>query len=319
MLDPVSAFDNGQIDEGALGQLGYHDSDADGIPDPIDTAPAIALSLEQHANGRPSVQGIVSDEPHPTQSTRPTTINTIAKVEYRADGGAWTPLPTKDGAYGGADEQIATTLPLYDGNHSVDFRAVNSIGAASPLFSRNVTVAGVGAQPDYQANVQKFTNSTTITMTLAAPAGATIQISEDPFFTGATWVPVQASASWQIKSADGGHTLYFRFRDSAGIESPLFARTILLDRTAPKGAALIHGNDQPWVELLAQDDVSGVVAVQISDETQQGAWQPFQPTMPLAQGAKHVEVRFRDAAGNISAAISARNSNQLYLPLVGRP
>jgi hypothetical protein len=319
MLDPVSAFANGQIDEGALGQLGYHDSDADGILDPVDTVPALELSVEQHGNGRPSVQGSANDEPYPTQSTRPTTINTIAKIEYRADGGAWSPLPTKDGTYGSVEEQVAATLPLYDGNHSVDVRAVNSIGAASPLSSQNVTVVGVGAQPDYQANVQKLSNSTTITLTLAAPAGAAVQISEDPFFTGAAWAPVQANASWQIDSVDGEHTLYIRYRDSAGLESPSFVSTILLDRTAPKGAALIHGNEQLWVELLAQDDVSGVVAVQLSDETQQGAWQPFQPTMPLAQGAKHVEVRFRDAAGNVSAAIPARNSDQIYLPLVGRP
>jgi len=40
MLEPIEAYAAGQIDPSALGQVGYHDSDGNGIPDPLDTKPA---------------------------------------------------------------------------------------------------------------------------------------------------------------------------------------------------------------------------------------------------------------------------------------
>ncbi len=40
-----------------------------------------------------------------------------------------------DGAYDDAAEEILATLPLYDGQHSIDLRALNSVGAVSPLFA----------------------------------------------------------------------------------------------------------------------------------------------------------------------------------------
>ncbi|HEX5688430.1 MAG TPA: hypothetical protein VFX76_00410, partial [Roseiflexaceae bacterium] len=306
MLDPVSAFAGSQIDDAALAQVGYRDSDSDGLPDPLDTTPQLTLTVDQLASGRPTVSGQAVDQPFPSTLAQPATINTIARVEYRVNGGAWWALPAQDGAFDNAIEALAAPLPLYDGQHSVDFRAVNSRGALSTVLSRSVTVAGVGVQPAYAVDATRFTNSTAITLTLQAPAGSMAQVSEDPLFANAQWRLATAISNWQLGAVDGTHSLYVRFRDAAGIESPPFVQTVVFDRTAPSGTALLHGTEQPWLELLAQDSGSGVVAVQLNTDALTDEWHSFQHAMSLPEGAKDVTVRFRDAAGNISDPIKAQ-------------
>jgi hypothetical protein len=315
MLEPIAAFPGGQIDASALGQIGYRDSDDDTLPDPLDTVPVLQMTFTQPASGRPAVTGSAADQPYLSTSEAPVTINTIAHVEYRVDGGAWAVLPAADGAYDSAEENITTTLPLYDGSHKLDLRAINSVGAASPLISRNVTVAGVGAQPSFAIKAPKLSNSAAITLTLAAPASAAAQISEDPSFAGAAWAPVTASTSWDLTPVDGEHTLYIRFRDNKGIESPAFAQSVMLDRTAPSGRALLHGDNT--LEQQAEDTGSGVASVEVGG-SEPGAWQPFRPTLPIPHGLKDVQVRFRDAAGNVSSPVSASSNTMIYLPVIIR-
>jgi hypothetical protein len=152
---------------------------------------------------------------------------------------------------------------------------------------------------------------------LAAPAGSSVQIGEDPFFGGAAWAPSAPSAAWHLSAPDGAHTLYVRFRDSNGLESPPIARAVLLDRAAPDGRALLHTDAAPWIELHAQDSVSGVAAVQLTFG-EQGAsdWQPFQQRLELPLGTSSVQVRLRDAAGNVSDLLPAQAMSSVFLPLV---
>ncbi|MFL5806506.1 MAG: hypothetical protein ACJ8CR_32865 [Roseiflexaceae bacterium] len=316
MLDPVPAYIGGQVDASALGQIGYRDSENDGLPDPLDTAPVLQATIVRPPNaGRPVVAGWAIDQPYPSHFEPPATINAIERVEYRVDSGDWIALPAADGIYDSASESITTTLPLYDGQHGVELRAINSVGAASPLVRKSVTVNGVGAAPDYGAKTPQLSNSTKITLALVAPAGSSAQISEDPFFIGSAWVPAAANVGVRLSATDGPHNLYVRFRDGSGLESPPFSRTVTLDRQAPSGHALIHGGAAPWVEIQAEDSVSGVAAVQIDDDVSTGAWQPFQQSLPIGRNRIRIQVRLRDAAGNISKPIPIQSSG-IYLPLI---
>ncbi|HEU5103597.1 MAG TPA: hypothetical protein VFU22_31490, partial [Roseiflexaceae bacterium] len=319
MLEPVVAYAQGAIDASALGQVGYRDSDGDHAPDPLDTKPALDVTINQPSAGRPSIAATAVDQPFPSPAGQPVTINDITQIEYRTDGGPWISLPPADGAYDSSTESANSSLPLYDGQHTIEFRAINSTGAASPVTSSSVVVAGVGSAPQYSASVPELANTDTITVALSAPTDSTVQISEDPFFSNARWAPANSSTGWEFDQTDGQRTLYIRFRDAAGLESPSLARSLLLDRVAPTGRVILRDNPTPQLEIQAQDALSGVVEMQIISGSAAGEWRAYQSSLPLAPApasAENVHIRLRDAAGNVSQPLSA--SSSLYLPIVIR-
>jgi hypothetical protein len=319
MLEPLSAYAEGAIDSSALGQIGYRDSDANGMADPIDTKPTADFLIQQPGGGRPTVAATATDQPFPSPAGQPVTINTITRIEYRSNGGQWTALPPDDGAYDGSTETANGTLPIYDGQHSLEFRAINTIGAASQLTTASITVTGVGPEPAYAASVPALANTSVVTVELGAPAGSAVQISEDPFFANARWTALAPTMLWRFDLHDGERALYVRFRDAAGIESPPFARTLLLDRTAPTGRALLRETPTPQLEIQAQDAVSGVAMMQISADGRAGEWQAYKSSLPLALAIAdtgQIQIRLRDAAGNISQAFSV--ANPVYLPIAIR-
>jgi hypothetical protein len=320
MLEPLEAYSAEAIDSSALGQVGYRDSDGDSIPDPLDTKPTADILVRQLSEGgRPTVTASAIDQPYPSPAGQPVTINHIAQIEYRADGGQWIALPPSDGAYDGSAESASATLPLYDGQHTVDFRALNSAGAATPLTTASVNVTGVGSAPPYAAKAPELANTDAITVELAAPAGSAVQISEDPFFGGASWAPATPSALWHFDQHDGKHTLYIRFRDSAAIESPPLAHTLLLDRAAPTGRVLLRESPTPQLEIQAQDALSGVAQMQIISDGNPGEWQAYQSSLPITHSiaaAGRIQIRLRDGAGNASQALSI--AGPVYLPIVIR-
>jgi hypothetical protein len=319
MLEPLVAYSQGAIDASALGQVGYRDSDGDGTPDPLDTKPNIEVTIKQASGGRPTIAATAADQPFPSLAGQPVTINDVTQIEYRADGGPWISLPPADGVYDSSTEATNAILPLYDGQHAVDFRAINSVGAASSITSSSINVAGVGPAPLYSASVPQLANTDTITVGLSAPAGSMVQISEEPFFGNASWLPAIPTAQWRFNQTDGQRTLYIRFRDSAGLESPPLTRTLLLDRVAPTGRILLRDNPAPELEIQAQDALSGVAEMQIISGSGVGEWRAYQSSLPLTlapASADQIQIRLRDGAGNVSQPLSV--SNSVYLPLIIR-
>ncbi len=318
MLEPLAAYPANAIDDSALGQIGYRDSDGNGTPDPIDTKPAADVLLNQPGgSGRPIVNVKAIDQPFPSPAGQSVTINTITRIEYRADGGQWVALPPSDGTYDSSTESANATLPLYDGQHNLEFRAINSIGASSSVTNASVYVAGVEPAPAYAVSLPALSNTAAITIAIAAPAGSMAQISEDPFFTNAQWTAAVPALNWQFGQDDGERTIYIRFRDSAAIDSPPFMRSLLLDRTAPTGHATMHEKPTPEIEIQAHDAVSGVNSMQIISDGIASTWQPYQNSLLLTQAiaaAGHLQIRLRDTAGNMSQPLSV--ASPIYLPLV---
>lgn len=316
MQDALPSYENKQIDDTALGQLGYRDADGDHILDPVDTAPNVQVEWAQSGTARPMVSGQAIDQPLPSVRQATVTINHIDRVEYRVNGGAWMWLPAADGSYSDASEAISVTLPLYDGQYAVELRAVNSVGNASAIVQRNVTISGVGADPGYALSAPHISNTATITLGLHAPANTQVQISENPAFANATWQAAQADLPWQL-SGEGSHTLYVRFQDANGIVSPVYTASTLLDTEPPNGVAIIRAGAPPLLQLDASDNESGVAAFQITfNNSTSSDWQPFQPTMTLPDQTQSVQVLLRDSAGNVSSPLVAQNnSHAIFLPL----
>jgi hypothetical protein len=132
MRGQVWPYGEGAVDEYARGQVGWRDSDGDGILDPVDTTLSIVGADYVTDPERPNVltfTGGVEDSPYPSPFRRSTLINTIEQVQYRVAGGKWTDAQPADGAFDTyAETFIFTTPPLPTGDQTVEMRVSDSAG-----------------------------------------------------------------------------------------------------------------------------------------------------------------------------------------------
>jgi hypothetical protein len=195
-----------------------------------------------------------------------------------------------------------------------------------------------------------FTNDTAVRLTLGSrPGAAQMQVSNDGGFGAAAWEPYSTHKGWtitQYMSYTIPRVVYARFKDVGGAVSPVYQDDIILDVTPPTGAfqILLPESDRPThamaspllgatahytvylpvamsaacvdcirvgIELTANDDLSGVGEVRISNNDAQfrgAAWQTFAAHKDwwLARvGTTTVYVQYRDNAGNTSPVYSA--------------
>lgn len=152
--EPDIMVRGGSIGVYSRGQIGWRDSDGNGIIDPMDTFPVTVINPVSGSNPS-TVTGAASERPllneWNSSSYGDVSINTISSVEYRLDGGAWMLAAASDGLFNSADESFSITLPqLSPGTHTVEARAVNSIGNTELLPASTVvtiTSGFVGGQP----------------------------------------------------------------------------------------------------------------------------------------------------------------------------
>ncbi|XXX81335.1 hypothetical protein WMF30_21475 [Sorangium sp. So ce134] len=163
----------------------------------------------------------------------------------------------------------------------------------------------------------RYTSSTSVTLTLAAPAGATqMRLSND----GATygpWEPFSTTKAHNLASGDGAKTVLVQF-GSGGVATPGYeTASITLDTAAPTGASIVINGGaadtatrQVVLTLDATDALSPVAKVRLKNES--GAWGDWQPvtasvwwTLSDGYGQKTVSAQFQDSAGNTSSVVSA--------------
>jgi hypothetical protein len=132
MRGQPSPYRTGAIDEYARGQIGWRDSDGDGILDPMDTALSVSSADYVTDPEQPNVltfTGRVQDDPYPSPLRRSTTINSIVQVQYRVLDGPWTDAQPDDGAFDTYTESFTfTTSPLPTGDLTVELRVFDSAG-----------------------------------------------------------------------------------------------------------------------------------------------------------------------------------------------
>lgn len=125
-------YQTGAIDEYARGQVGWRDSDRDGILDPMDTTLSVSSAdyvIDAELPNVLTFSGRVQDEPYPSPLRRSTTINSIEQVQYRVESGAWINAQPVDGAFDTYIEDITfTTSPLPTGDLTLELRVVDSAG-----------------------------------------------------------------------------------------------------------------------------------------------------------------------------------------------
>ena len=131
-----------QIEVSARKQLGWSDSDSDGILDVLDTVPTVTL-IQQDA----SWTGTAKESPLPNQNPfaaeNSISLNTITDVQYRVDQGEWVSATPQDSSFDEPEEAFTLDFivtDLAEGDHTVEIKAQNTVGNWSHTESVTFTI-----------------------------------------------------------------------------------------------------------------------------------------------------------------------------------
>jgi hypothetical protein len=184
------------LDPYGAGQVGWWDTDGDGLQDVIDTSPTTLLepySPDPTASHELTFGGLAFDVPignlNPA-SWNPNvdmTVNTIPSVLFRVDGGAWAAATPTDGAFDDSLEYYTfTTPPLDPGIHVIEATSLNSVGNYAVAGAVDtVTVLDWADVPDpasiyttdlHRSNPNPSGGATGISYDLAEPATVSLAI-----------------------------------------------------------------------------------------------------------------------------------------------
>lgn len=159
------------ISSGTLHQIGWYDSDSDGVLDIVGTQPEVTLTslpLQYSNSSLANYSGTVSVIPYPNRNPlgpgNDVTVAKISQVYYSLDGSGWMPASASDGTYDQTTEAFNFSFAPTDGFHSVSVMAVSDQGVSS----------GSNAHDDFYSDrtdpvssappLPTYTNSTTFTV-----------------------------------------------------------------------------------------------------------------------------------------------------------
>ncbi len=205
------------LSSGTMLQVGWRDTDGDTVPDVLDTIPETWLypyPEDPTSNTTLRYTGYSKDIPLPNQNPNPwdpgndITINDIALVSYRVDGGSYLPGLPVDGNWSDETESFSfTTASLSPGSHFIEAVAINSVNNQDPTPGNDtvtirsvlgVITGGIGVnlkitnngpadvvdipwQLSVSGGIFGFIN-TTVSGTIDVPAGTTKTVGTGVFF-----------------------------------------------------------------------------------------------------------------------------------------
>jgi len=136
MRGGISPYRAGAIDPYARGQVGWRDTDGDGILDPLDT-PVTLVSTEQSALPQQenvfAFGGQLQQSSYPNSARSSVLINLFSRVQYRATAGQWVgewiDVQATDGGFDSLAETFTfTTDPLPGGTVTVEAQVTDRFG-----------------------------------------------------------------------------------------------------------------------------------------------------------------------------------------------
>jgi len=149
----ITAFTNGAVDLYARGQVGWQDTDGDGILDIEDTHPLLSMpSVPDQTEYSFQLTGsaVVNplEAPNPYYNT--SSINTLTGVEYRLNGGDWLPGTADDGTFDGPEENFTLDITVTEnGTYTLECRAENNVGNyTNPVVTDEFEVDTATDTPD---------------------------------------------------------------------------------------------------------------------------------------------------------------------------
>lgn len=221
-------------------------------------------------------------------------------------GASWRPFTTVLGwdlSPGSGTKRVSAILRDRAGHNSAIVSDTIVLDLEPPMVDLSID----GGAP--------FTNGTLLEVILNATDAnglADMQLSEDPSFAGAEWVPFRAANDWQSSAVEGARTVHARVRDPAGNEGTASA-TIVLDLTPPvctidplpSAVDTVRFN----VSWSVADARSGIRDIDIQFKPGDGPWQDWLLGTELTNAtftgtydrSYSFRVRATDKAGNAGA------------------
>jgi hypothetical protein len=135
MRGGISPYANRSIDQYARGQIGWWDSDGDGVLDPVDAEPQIDVDLQDVSGENDdlfSFSGQAWQESVPSPLLVDVTTSYVTAVGAVVDGATWIAATPEDGHFDTVTETFHLQVgPLEPGLHTLEMQAVNSEGLVS--------------------------------------------------------------------------------------------------------------------------------------------------------------------------------------------
>ncbi|MBB3698591.1 hypothetical protein KMW28_15455 [Flammeovirga yaeyamensis] len=144
-----------------------------------------------------------------------------------------------------------------------------------------------------------------------------MMVSQDQQFEEGKWEVFSEKKSIYLSDGDGTKRVYVKFKDKAGNETKSYSSSIELDTNAPKNIDFKINNGEKVtndinkkVTLNIEPDDAALMMVSNSSSFNGGKWQQAVPSISWTlkgeeDGYKHVYIRFKDEAGNVSRPLRA--------------
>jgi hypothetical protein len=214
-------------------------------------------------------------------------------------------------------DTVTWGLPPSDGVKTVEVRyrdAAGNVSETSSATARLDTTMPVGWLS--VANDALAVNSTATSidawaMDMNGPVLMRMRNGGEAWPT--SWTAITSGAQpWTLPVGDGSKAVSVQYKDAAG-NITLIKEQVILDTAAPTGALAIEGgapatNDAAATLGLTATDANDPIMMRLRDSGGEwGEWQRHDASVPWtlsgADGAKTVEVQYRDIAGNTSPVI----------------
>lgn len=310
-------------------QIGWKDSDGDGIFDIVDVPPETSLvpdSPNPTMDCQARYSGTATVVPLPNQNPygprHDVTVSRITKVEYRVDGGPWRLADADDGAFDGHEENFTfVTPPLPAGSHIVEARAFSTEGNADPTPASDVLVtqsslcSAVDALPPYS-------NNTVLSVSVSAVGSvAGVELWYGREGSGIAFSSLDTAPPWEwffntsATGGDGSYRFYSIALDGAGNREPppaLADASTTVDTVSPRlridrpHPSQWFGSSTVEIDWTGNDAGSGIdrftVALDSNSMIDAGLAQNH-TLADVVEGRHRASVTALDRAGNQAAAI----------------
>lgn len=169
-------FDSNAVCAYTRGQVGMGDDDSDGIANILDTNPGTLFDaqVDSTSDTTPTYTGTANVNPmtnlNESGEGNSITLNAIAGVQYRIDGGEWIDADPVDGVFDSTWEDFTfTTSALMETVHVFEARAFNSQGNADTLLTIDTLTIYDGTPPGVVASLSAAAFDSTVVLTWINP------------------------------------------------------------------------------------------------------------------------------------------------------